>query len=90
VNGRRYAEVIVNAPIGKTLHYSVPDTLSAEIDVGRRLKVPLGSRLVSGYCVGLSSDSPSGIPAKQGAFPIHDRQSVAVMPPSWRARAITC
>ena len=65
MNGRRYAEVIVNAPIGKTLHYSVPDTLSAEIDVGRRLKVPLGSRLVSGYCVGLSSDSPSGIPAKK-------------------------
>ena len=62
MNGRRYAEVVVSAPIGKTLHYSVPDTLSAEIDVGKRLKVPLGSRVVSGYCVGLT-DSPSGVSA---------------------------
>jgi primosomal protein N' (replication factor Y) len=62
VNGRRYAEVVVNAPIDKTLHYSVPDTLLAEIDVGKRLKVPLGSRVVSGYCVGLT-DSPPGVSA---------------------------
>ncbi len=64
MSGRRYAEVVVNAPIGKTLHYSVPDTLSAEIDVGKRLKVPLGNRLVSGYCVGLT-DSPSSAIAKK-------------------------
>ncbi|MEE9200541.1 MAG: primosomal protein N' [Candidatus Brocadiales bacterium] len=60
MNGRRYAEVVVNAPIGKTLHYSVPDALSADIDIGKRLKVPLGNRVVSGYCVGLT-DSPSDI-----------------------------
>ncbi len=64
MNGRRYAEVVVNAPIGKTLHYSVPETLSADIEVGKRLKVPLGNRVVSGYCVGLT-DSPSDISPKR-------------------------
>ncbi|MFQ5863507.1 MAG: primosomal protein N', partial [Candidatus Brocadiales bacterium] len=64
MDGRRYAEVVVNAPIGKTLHYSVPDTLSAEIGIGKRVKVPLGNRLVSGYCVGLT-DAPSNIAAKK-------------------------
>lgn len=64
MDGRRYAEVVVNAPIGKTLHYSVPDTLSATIGVGKRLKVPLGNRLVSGYCVGLS-DHPADISTRK-------------------------
>ncbi len=47
-----YAEVVVNAPLNKTLHYRVPDTLMPGLRVGNRVKVPLGNRLVSGYCVG--------------------------------------
>lgn len=62
MDSRRYAEVVVNAPIDKTLHYSVPDTLSARIGIGKRLKVPLGSRFVDGYCVGFS-DRPANISA---------------------------
>jgi primosomal protein N' (replication factor Y) len=51
------AEVVVNAPLDKTLHYKVPDTLVPELKRGSRVRVPLGRRLVDGYCVGFP-DSP--------------------------------
>ncbi|MFQ5956708.1 MAG: primosomal protein N' [Candidatus Brocadiales bacterium] len=81
MDGRRYAEVVVNAPIGKTLHYSVPGTLSAEIGIGKRVKVPLGNRLVSGYCVGLT-DSPADISVKKIKGVVEVQDSRLAMAPA--------
>lgn len=58
MDSKQYAEVVVNAPLGKSLHYRIPDALSDQIKIGRRVKVPLGKRLVGGYCVGLTSCAP--------------------------------
>lgn len=52
-----FVEVVVNAPLDKTLHYKVPDTLVPELRLGSHVQVPLGQRLVDGYCVGFP-DSP--------------------------------
>ncbi len=59
-----YAEVVVNAPLDKTLHYKVPDTLVPELRIGSRVRVPLGHRLVNGYCVGFP-DVPVAMELKE-------------------------
>ncbi|MEK7242534.1 MAG: primosomal protein N', partial [Planctomycetota bacterium] len=59
-----YAEVVVNAPLDKTLHYKVPDTLVPELRIGSRVRVPLGHRLVNGYCVGFP-DAPVAMELKE-------------------------
>ena len=59
-----YAEVVVNAPLDKTLHYKVPDTLVPELRIGSRVRVPLGHRLVNGYCVGFP-DTPVAMELKE-------------------------
>lgn len=59
-----YAEVVVNAPLDKSLHYKVPDTLVPELRIGSRVRVPLGHRLVNGYCVGFP-DAPVAMELKE-------------------------
>lgn len=56
-----FAEVIVDIPVhavDRVFHYVVPDELSAEVAVGRRVLVPFGGRRVDGYVVGFSPKSP--------------------------------
>lgn len=48
-----YAEVAFPLAIDKTLYYAVPPHLRQVAAVGKRAIVPLGSRVVSGYLVGL-------------------------------------
>lgn len=48
-----YAEVALPLAIDKTLHYSVPSHLREVAAPGKRVIVPLGTRVVSGYLVGL-------------------------------------
>ena len=59
-----FVEVVVNAPLYKTLYYKVPDTLMPVLRIGSRVKVPLGHRLVDGYCVGFP-DSPAAMELKE-------------------------
>lgn len=47
------ARVAVAAPLEKTLDYSIPETLSLQVQVGVRLRVPLGRRSVVGYVLQL-------------------------------------
>ncbi len=48
------------APLDKILHYAVPDTLASAVQIGSRVRVPLGRRQVVGYVMGWGQpgDSP--------------------------------
>jgi primosomal protein N' (replication factor Y) len=48
------AQVAVAAPVETTLSYEVPETLSARLKIGSRIKVPLGRRFVVGYVMALT------------------------------------
>ncbi|MFA5142641.1 MAG: primosomal protein N' [Candidatus Omnitrophota bacterium] len=52
-----FAEVAVALPIDRTFHYSIPQKLSAEIAVGKRVFVPFQSRAIVGYVVGISREA---------------------------------
>jgi primosomal protein N' (replication factor Y) (superfamily II helicase) len=51
------ATVVVSAGLSREFDYSVPDRLRQEVELGRRVKVPLGAanRLLVGYCVRLEN-----------------------------------
>ncbi|MDO8140644.1 MAG: primosomal protein N' [Candidatus Brocadiales bacterium] len=52
-----YAEVVVNIPLQKIFHYSVPTHLRDSLTSGMRVKVPFGNKAVTGFCVGFT-DTP--------------------------------
>ncbi len=58
---RLVARVVVSAGSAREFDYLVPDELRENVEIGRRVKVPLGAgnRLVIGYCVGVE-DRPAG------------------------------
>ncbi len=50
----KYASIVINIPIDKTFSYRVPKRLKGDIDIGKRVWVPFGSRRVVGYVVGIT------------------------------------
>lgn len=57
------AKVIVDVPAKGTnrpFDYRVPERLASWIEVGSRVGVPFGPRVVQGFVVGLESDAPDG------------------------------
>jgi len=53
-----YAEVVVNIPLNKTFHYSIPPHLRDNLTAGMRVKIPFGNKITTGFCVGFT-DTPS-------------------------------
>ena len=53
-----YAEVVVNIPLNKVFHYSVPPHLRENLTAGMRVKIPFGNKIITGFCVGFT-DTPS-------------------------------
>ncbi|MBU4273777.1 MAG: primosomal protein N' [Planctomycetes bacterium] len=55
------ASVVLSAGGAKEFDYLIPDALRESVDIGRRVKIPLGpsNRLVTGYCVRIE-DRPVG------------------------------
>ncbi len=51
------AEVAVALPIGRTFHYSIPERLSKDAAVGKRVRVPFQNRIEIGYIVGFAEKS---------------------------------
>ncbi len=51
------ADVAPAVPLKNTLHYHIPSSLVAAVEVGRRVVVPLGRRLVTGYVVAVLKDA---------------------------------
>jgi primosomal protein N' (replication factor Y) (superfamily II helicase) len=59
------AKVIVDVPVKGTnrpFDYLVPDRLASWIEVGSRVGVPFGPRIVQGFVVGLESNGPEAEP----------------------------
>lgn len=48
------AEIAVAAPLDKTLTYLVPEELREQVQVGVRVRVPLGRRSAIGYVIKFS------------------------------------
>jgi len=53
----KFAQVAVALPIDRLFHYSIPEMLSGEIVVGKRVFVPFANRRVVGYVVGLTDEA---------------------------------
>jgi primosomal protein N' (replication factor Y) len=59
-----YAKVIVDVPARPTdrgFDYSVPPELEGCVEVGSRVEVPFGPRVLQGFVVGLSGQAPEGL-----------------------------
>ncbi len=52
-----FAEIVIALPLNKKFHYSIPQSCSNQIGVGKRVKVPFRGRTTIGYCVGLTDVS---------------------------------
>jgi len=50
----RFAEIALNLAVQGTFTYRVPEALAAEVQPGRRVRVPFRNRRLVGYCVSLS------------------------------------
>ena len=49
-----YAEVVVNIPLNKIFHYSIPPHLRDSLTAGMRVKIPFGNKITTGFCVGFT------------------------------------
>ncbi|NUO07691.1 MAG: primosomal protein N' [Candidatus Brocadia sp.] len=49
-----YAEVVVNIPLQKVFHYSIPPYLRENLAAGMRVKIPFGNKITTGFCVGFT------------------------------------
>lgn len=56
--GSPFVEVTVELPVEKTFTYSIPEGLSRYVEVGKRLLVPFGKRVVTSYAIGLGDETP--------------------------------
>jgi primosomal protein N' (replication factor Y) (superfamily II helicase) len=57
------ATVAVAAPLDTTLFYAVPKDLQGTVQVGVRVRVPLGRRSIIGYLLGLEKGETEGLKA---------------------------
>ncbi len=87
-----YAQVVVDLPIDRIFHYSIPEGMREEIDVGKRVMVPFAGRRLTGYVVGLASRTPVARVKEIGAildpFPIFDAQMLQLT--RWMADYYAC
>jgi primosomal protein N' (replication factor Y) len=54
----KYAKIVLNLPIHKSFHYSIPPGMAKEVKVGKRVWVPFGKRRMVGYIVGITDSAP--------------------------------
>ena len=58
---KKFAEIAVALPVESAFTYSVPEELSIEARLGKRVLVPFGKRTVTGYILGLCSSPPPDV-----------------------------
>jgi len=57
IQNSKFAEVAVALPMDRTFHYSIPQRLSGEMAVGKRVFVPFQNRRAVGYVVGFADEA---------------------------------
>ncbi len=55
---KNYVKVIFDLPVDREFHYRVPAALETAAEIGKRVKVPFGSKIIPGLIVGFS-DKPA-------------------------------
>lgn len=58
---KEFAEIAVALPVEGAFTYAVPEELRADARLGRRVLVPFGRRVVTGYILGLCSSAPADV-----------------------------
>jgi primosomal protein N' (replication factor Y) len=58
-DAKRYIEVALPLPVRKTFTYEVPEDLGAAVGPGKRVLVPFGRRLLTGFVLGPAKELPS-------------------------------
>lgn len=53
----KYAQIVLGLPINKAFSYRIPKNLLQDTEIGKRVKVSFGKRILIGYIVGLSDKS---------------------------------
>ena len=53
----QFAEIVINIPVNKKFHYSIPENIKDQLEIGNLVSVPFGNRIVTGYCVGFTDKS---------------------------------
>lgn len=87
-----YAEVVFNIPVDRTFVYSIPEGM--DVQVGMRVRAPLGRRMLTGFVVGNTQEPPQGdfvIKALQRLLdkePVFDSDHVALA--RWVAKMYLC
>ena len=56
---KRYVEVALPLPVRKTFTYEVPEELGAVVSPGKRVLVPFGRRVLTGFVLGPAKTIPS-------------------------------
>ena len=49
-------DVAVELPLNRTFIYRIPETLAGQAGVGKRVLVPFGKRVVTGFCLGFKEN----------------------------------
>lgn len=57
-----FAEIALNLPLLNTFHYSVPDTMHAQIRAGQMVQVPFRTKAEAGIVVSVSKTRPAELP----------------------------
>ena len=52
MNKKNFIDVAVDMPLNKAFTYKVPETLSMHVDIGKRVLVPFGKKIITGFCTG--------------------------------------
>ena len=53
----KFAQIAIALPMDRLFHYGIPDSLSGDVAVGKRVFVPFTNRRVVGYVVGLCDEA---------------------------------
>ena len=54
---KTFIDVAVELPLDRIFTYKVPDALSDQVEIGKRVLVPFGKRVVTGFCLGFRENS---------------------------------
>lgn len=61
---RKVVEVAVALPLHKTFYYHIPERMRDFLQIGMRVLVPFGARIVTGFAIELLNQVPKGVEEK--------------------------
>ena len=57
-----FIQTVLNVPINQSFTYKIPDELTEEIAVGKRVEVRFGNRRMTAYVLSISTELPKNLP----------------------------